>query len=316
VVQARNPDGTVTVDTDTDPSVLYDGPLMVMINRFSASASEIAAAALQDYGRAIVVGDSSTHGKGTVQNLNPLRPFVWPATASATNDPGTIKVTIRKFYRVSGASTQLKGVVPDIIFPDVLNYSTYVGETALENPLPWDTIKPAKYDKLNLVAPYLNTLQQHSDARLATNQDFAYVRQDIDQFLKAQADKTATINEHDAIKERERVATLNRQRDNERLTRKLPPVKIYDVTVANSELPGLKEHLDPAETNAVPVLDASNFVAINAAAPTNSTKMKPAEAAAKKKTPPAIDPMLEETEQILEDYISLLPKNNPVAAIP
>jgi carboxyl-terminal processing protease len=86
------------------------GPLVVLLNRFSASASEIAAAALQDYGRALVVGDISTFGKGTVQNLNPLRPFVWPATASATNDPGTVKITIRKFYRVSGASTQLKGV--------------------------------------------------------------------------------------------------------------------------------------------------------------------------------------------------------------
>jgi carboxyl-terminal processing protease len=312
VVQARDPDGKVTVDADTDSNILYDGPLMVMINRFSASASEIAAAALQDYGRAIVVGDSSTHGKGTVQNLNPLRPFVWPATASATNDPGTIKVTIRKFYRVSGASTQLKGVVPDIIFPDVLNYSTYVGETALENPLPWDTIKPAKFDKMNLVEPYLGTLRQFSDARIATNQDFTYVKQDVEQFLKTQADKTATINEREAIKERERVATQNRQRDNERLARKLPAVKIYDVTVANSELP-LKEHADPAETNAAAILDASNFVAINPASTTNSTKMKPAEAAAKKKTPPAIDPMLEETEQILEDYISLLPKATPVA---
>ena len=117
------------MDSDTDPSVLYDGPLVVLVNRFSASASEIAAAALQDYGRALVVGDISTFGKGTVQNLNPLRPFVWPATASATNDPGTVKITIRKFYRVSGASTQLKGVMPDIVLPDVLNYSTQFGES-------------------------------------------------------------------------------------------------------------------------------------------------------------------------------------------
>ena len=87
VVQARNSNGHVSVDSDNDPGVLYDGPLVVMVNRFSASASEIAAAALQDYGRALIVGDTSTFGKGTVQNLDPLRPFIWPATASATNDP-------------------------------------------------------------------------------------------------------------------------------------------------------------------------------------------------------------------------------------
>ena len=320
VVLARNPDGQVTVDSDTDSSMLYDGPLVVMINRFSASASEIAAAALQDYGRALVVGDISTHGKGTVQNLNPLRPFVWPATASATNDPGTIKITIRKFYRVSGASTQLKGVVPDIIFPDVLNYSTFVGETALENPLPWDTIKPAKYEKFNLVEPYLSALHSRSDARLATNQDFAYIRQDIDQFQKMQLDKTATLNEREAIKERERVATQNIEREKEREARPPATVKIYDVTVENADQPGLTEHVDSAESTAAAVFDQTNSTAINkalaglvnAANATNSTQGKPAEAAAKKKAAPAIDPMLDETERILEDYISLL--NRPLIA--
>jgi carboxyl-terminal processing protease len=158
VVLARSPDGSVNVDSDTDSSVLYAGPLIVLINRLSASASEIAAAALQDYGRALVVGDISTFGKGTVQNLNPLRPFVWPTTASATNDPGTVKITIRKFYRVSGASTQLKGVMSDIVLPDRLNYSTQFGDSSLDNPLPWDTIPTANYSKLNLVQPYLNEL--------------------------------------------------------------------------------------------------------------------------------------------------------------
>ena len=91
VVLARDPNGQVTVDSDTDSSVLYDGPLAVMINRFSASAAEIAAAALQDYGRAIIIGDISTHGKGTVQNLNPLKPFVWPATIPRPATPAPSK---------------------------------------------------------------------------------------------------------------------------------------------------------------------------------------------------------------------------------
>jgi carboxyl-terminal processing protease len=142
VVLARDADGQVAVDSDPDPSVLYDGPLVVMINRFSASASEIAAAALQDYGRAVIVGDTSTHGKGTVQSLNLLRAYVWPATPTATNDPGTLKITKGKFYRITGASTQLKGVASDIVLPDVLDHSPFVGESSLDYPLPWDTIDP------------------------------------------------------------------------------------------------------------------------------------------------------------------------------
>jgi carboxyl-terminal processing protease len=236
VVQARNPDGGLTVDSDTDPEELYAGPLVVMVNRFSASAAEIAAAALQDYGRALIVGDSSTHGKGTVQNLNPLRPFM----LNSTNDPGTVKITIRKFYRISGASTQLKGVVPDIIFPDVLNLMQ-VGETNLENPLAWDTIQPVSYEKMNLVQPSLAELRQRSDARLLTNQDFAYIQQDIEQYKKSHPDRTTTLNEREAIKERERVALQNKARDQERDSRALPGVKIYDLTVKNSTEPGLPE---------------------------------------------------------------------------
>ncbi len=288
VVLARDPDGRVQVDSDPDPSELYDGPLAVMINRFSASAAEIAAAALQDYGRALVVGDISTHGKGTVQSLNPLKPFVWSSDKNATNDPGNLKITIRKFYRVSGASTQLKGVEPDIVLPDVFNYSTQVGEASLDNPLPWDTIQPASYEKLNLVQPYLAPLKTRSDGRIATNQDFLYVKEDIAQFQKLQADKTATINEHDALKERENNFLKSKARDAERTARPTDGVKVYDITVKNAELPGLT--VAGAETNA-------------AAAD---------QPVAGKKTPPPFDPMLDETERILQDYISLLGKNSPL----
>ncbi len=299
VVLARDPDGRVQVDSDPDPSQLYDGPLAVMVNRFSASAAEIAAAALQDYGRALVVGDISTHGKGTVQSLNPLKPFVWSSDKNATNDPGDLKITIRKFYRVSGASTQLKGVEPDLVLPDVLNYSTQVGEVALDNPLPWDTIQPASYEKLNLVQPHLAALKTRSDARIATNQDFLYVQQDIALFRKLQADKTATINEHDALKERERNFLQNKSRDAERTARPTDGVKVYDITVKNSELPGLKEVAANAKTDAD-------------AATTPDGKALAVKSAAAKKTPPPFDPMLDETERILQDYISLLGKNSPL----
>lgn len=345
VVLARSPDGSVSVDSDTDSSVLYTGPLAVMVNRFSASAAEIVAAALQDYGRALIVGDPSTHGKGTVQNLNPLKPFVWPATPSATNDPGTVKITIRKFYRVTGASTQLKGVVPDIILPDVLNYSDDIGETSLENPLPWDTIPSETYnklnltyDKLNLVQPYLAQLRAESAARIATNQDFIYIQQDIEQFKKLQADKTESLNEREQIKER--LANLDRQkaRDKERDARQTPDITIYKITVENADQPGLPEPMSLTATNfasgitngATYAVDSDfkdYFSKTNLAARTgqdargdasnahadfiSSTNQleKPIVTSAL-----PVDPMATETENILEDYISDLSNNHALIA--
>jgi len=300
VVLARSSfDSPVNVDSDTDASVLYNGPLVVLVNRLSASAAEITAAALQDYGRALIVGDISTFGKGTVQNLNLLRPFfVRPATASATNDPGTVKITIRKFYRVSGASTQLKGVLPDIVLPDVLNYSTQFGESSLENPLPWDTIPSVSYSKLNLVQPCLDELRRRSTARIATNQDFIYTRQDIDQFQILQADKTASLNERERLKERQDADARQKARNAERTARKTPDVKIYELTVEKADDPGLPPPL--GETNNL----AANPPLQPGLLPTPSVGTTTSAEPAPK--PPGIDPMLIETERILEDYISLL----------
>jgi len=183
VVQVSDGKSTPMVDDDPDNSCLYDGPLVVLTSRLSASASEILAGALQDYGRAVVVGDLSTHGKGTVQQLNPLRYWIEPR-GNLTNDPGTLKITKAKFYRASGASTQLKGVMSDIVLPSTLNHRKDIGESALENALRWDTIPTAKYEKLDLVAPFLPELLSRSSDRVSTNQDFAYVREDIEQFRK------------------------------------------------------------------------------------------------------------------------------------
>ncbi len=329
VVQARNPDGQVTVDSDNDPNQLYDGPLMVMVNRFSASASEIAAAALQDYGRAIIVGDPSTHGKGTVQNLNQLSAFFMPTGRSGAQDPGTIKITIRKFYRVSGASTQLKGVVPDIILPDqnILAYSDQAGETALDNPLPWDTIQPATYDKLNMVEPFLAQLQARSDARIATNEDFIYINEDIAQFKKLQRDKTSTLNEREALKERLHLNEQSKERDEERERRAPSPEKVYDITLENADNTGLPPAenetnnvtsadspvVNPSAVKASYTLDTNtvkNFFGTNAP----GTNAVPAAVAAKK-TPPEVDAMLEETENIMEDYISLMSGSKTMTAV-
>ena len=334
VVLQRDSRGGIAVGADPDPDVVYDGPLVVMLNRFSASASEIAAAALQDYGRAIIVGDVSTHGKGTIQQLQPLRPFVWPANSDATNDPGMLKITKGKFYRVSGASTQLNGVNSDIVLPDVLNHSTQIGEGALENALGWDTIQPVRYDKLNLVEPFLAELQHRSLDRIATNQDFTYIRQDIEQFKKRQAEKTETLNERDAIAERERDTLKNHSREQERDARALPALKIYELTVKNSDEPGLPQPKSFFATNTVTLNIQTNWAAglagyfstnefnhtftnyFSAIVPdaTNSlTATNQLVTTTISKSVP-VDPVQEESENILCDYISLLSKSGMLTA--
>jgi carboxyl-terminal processing protease len=306
VVLVRTPDGRVIADNDDDPSLLYNGPLIVLANRLSASASEIVAAALQDYGRALIVGDTSTFGKGTVQNLDPLRPFI----ESATNDPGTLKITIRKFYRVSGASTQFKGVASDIVLPDKLNYATDIGEASLDNPLTWDTIPSAEYDKLNLTQPYLAGLRALSGARIATNQDFIYIRQDIDEFKKLEADKTASLNERDELKEHQETETKGKARAQEREKQKTPDEKIYDLTVENAGQPGLPAPVQ--ETNTITgayqhdgTTNSAQAVSAKSAndGSNNIDENQQAEAA-----------RLSETEHILLDYISLLSSNQILIA--
>jgi carboxyl-terminal processing protease len=190
VVQVRNFDGSVQVEEDSDESVAYDGPLMVLTSRFSASASEIVAGALQDYGRAIVVGDNSTHGKGTVQTVQELGNWL----VRFAQNPGAAKITIRKFYRASGASTQLKGVTPDLVLPGVNNHLE-VGEASLTNALPWDTIASAAFEKVNKIQPVLPELTRRSTDRLARDHDFSYVREDVERFKKRQAEKSVSMNE-------------------------------------------------------------------------------------------------------------------------
>jgi len=297
VVLGRLPDGTLSVETDDDPAILYSGPLIVLVNRFSASASEIAAGALQDYGRALIVGDKATFGKGTVQNLNQLAPIVL-LNSKATNDPGTVKITIRKFYRVSGASTQLKGVIPDIILPDTLNESPDIGESALDNALPWDTIPPANYEKSNLLKTnVVADLNKISRTRTAASQDFNYILQEIAEQQKLRVEKTISLNEKEAIKERQRLIAIKKAQDDERTARKSLPQKIYDITVENAPTPGLTLHVEAGETNSV-----------------TATVTNAVPAAAEKKSPPPFDPWLFEAENILEDYISVFGTNQQMIA--
>ena len=306
VVQVRASNNTVMVDEDDDSSVAYGGPLMVLTSRFSASASEIVAGALQDYGRALIVGDSSTHGKGTVQNFNPLRPFMRLA-ASDTNDPGALKVTIRKFYRPSGSSTQKQGVMPDIVLPSVLNYWKDVGESSLENPLPWDTISSVKYDKLALVQPYLSELLKRSTGRIATNQDFVYVREDIDLYRKQQADKTISLNEQARLKEIREGEARQKARDKERRLRKEPEETAYEITLKQAELPGLPPPIQ--KTNSVAMKSGTNSAAGTITTLNPALDDEPDDAAS-----PTVDAGLTEAQRIMTDYISLLTKDSSLLA--
>ena len=164
VVQVKSIGGRKEVLEDTDPSIIWDGPVIILVNEFSASASEILAAALQDYNRAIVMGSQQTYGKGTVQNVIDLNRII---AVNQYGDLGALKVTTDKFYRINGGSTQLEGVKSDIIFPSQYG-SIQIGEKDQSNPLSWDKISPAKYaiNKYNFRNTYVI---EKSKARLAKN---------------------------------------------------------------------------------------------------------------------------------------------------
>ncbi len=144
VVQIKNSNGKIRILNDDDDTIEYSGPLVVLVNQFSASASEIVAAALQDYKRAIIVGGEQTHGKGTVQTIINLNKNLRASMSKEIGDLGVVTVTIQKFYRITGGSTQYKGVVPDIILPSLFQHLKS-GEKYLDYSLPWDQVGPAKY---------------------------------------------------------------------------------------------------------------------------------------------------------------------------
>ena len=314
VVQVRWSDGTVRVEEDEDPSVAYEGPMILLTSRFSASASEIVAGALQDYGRALLVGDKSTFGKGTVQNLDPLR-TIMRMNRSDTNDPGTLKVTIRKFYRASGASTQKKGVMPDIVLPSVLNSLKDIGESALDNPMEWDTIPSAHFAKLNLVQPYLSDLLQRSTGRVSTNRDFTYIREDIDQYRKLEADKTISLNEKELLRQRHEDEARRKARDAEILARKESGEKVYELSLKQATLPGLPPPVQRTNTLAMkspgnPGLRGTNSASITRPYPLDDPDFEDAEEG----KPPPVDADMVEAEHIMTDYISLLPKGSALLA--
>ncbi len=181
VVQVKEDDGRVLVHDDEDPAVVYGGPLVVLVNELSASASEILAAALQDYRRAVIVGSPHTHGKGTVQTIVDLdRMLLWP-NMQKYKPLGALRVTIQKFYRITGHSTQVRGVTPDVVLPDRLQYLEY-GEKYLDNPLPWDTVPATAYTPVNAVDPErLAVAVARSRQRVARSEAFQTIVRESEQ---------------------------------------------------------------------------------------------------------------------------------------
>ncbi|EHJ05476.1 carboxy terminal-processing peptidase [Marinobacter manganoxydans] len=202
-VQIRNANNDVQVLNDEDPSVAYDGPLVVLTNRMSASASEIFAGAIQDYGRGLVVG-SQTFGKGTVQAVRPL-------------NHGQLKITQSKFYRVSGGSTQHKGVIPDIEIPSRID-KTRIGEDALDHALPWDQIEAVPHTRYFDFSGIIDELRKRHEERFSTNPEFSLLQQEIDFLTKQRATDSVSLNleerraEHEQI-ERTRLTIANARRE-------------------------------------------------------------------------------------------------------
>lgn len=190
VVQIRTADNRIMLSSDLNPKLAYTGPMAILVNRLSASASEILAGAIQDYGRGIVIG-SQTFGKGTVQSIDKLK-------------PGRLKYTQAKYYRISGDSTQNRGVVPDIIFPTVLNLDE-IGESSLPQTMAWDQIQPARYRRLIIRAPVIDYLDKRHKQRITENADFKYLNERIT-FLEENRKKTrASLNESERRQERKSI---------------------------------------------------------------------------------------------------------------
>ena len=178
----RNADGRVDVLADENTGTYYTGPLAVLVNRLSASASEIFAGAMQDYHRALIIG-GQTFGKGTVQTIQPL-------------NHGELKLTLAKFYRVSGQSTQHQGVLPDIDYPSIID-TKEIGESALPEAMPWDTIRPAIKPASDPFKPFLAQLKADHDTRSAKDAEFVFIRDKLALAKKLMEEKTVSLNEVD-----------------------------------------------------------------------------------------------------------------------
>jgi len=204
-VQIQDANGRIDILGDRDKNVAYSGPVAVLVNRLSASASEIFAGAMQDYQRGIIVG-GQTFGKGTVQALQPL-------------DHGQLKLTHAKFYRISGESTQHKGVVPDIMFPTLYDKEE-IGESALDGALPWDKVRPVRHGRFIGFQPFMDQLKARHEERTSTNPDFIFMREQVARLETLRNDTSMSLNEETLKRERSEAETWQLDAENRRRSAK------------------------------------------------------------------------------------------------
>ncbi len=295
IVQTKSSNGNIVVSSDPDPGIAYAGPLVVLISRQSASASEIFAAALQDYGRALIVGDKSTFGKGTVQTILEIGRFT-SLLGSGSQEDGALKLTIQKFYRVAGGSTQLHGVASDIVLPSLSDLPEF-GEGSLKNALPYDEIPKAKYTKWpETPEVFLEELKRRSSARVEANPEFHYVMEDMERLRKRLDENRISLNEDARRTELNEDKVRKEARAKDRLARGTDDTKIYRLTLDTVDKPNLQLIMFPGKLAAANKSTVAPEVAADADSELlggDSTKE------------PTLDPVRDEALNILGDLVDL-----------
>jgi carboxyl-terminal processing protease len=298
IVQTKGSNGNIVVSSDPDPGIAYSGPLVVLTSRQSASASEIFAAALQDYGRALIVGDRNTFGKGTVQTILEIGRFT-SLLGSRSQEDGALKLTIQKFYRVAGGSTQLHGVASDIVLPTLSDLPEF-GEGALKNCLPYDEVPKAKYTKWSDTHPlFIDELKHRSEARVQGNPEFHYVMEDMERLRKRLDENRISLNEDVRRAELDQDKVRKETRAKERLARQGEDIRIYRLTLDTVDKPNLQLIMFPGKLAAVK--KGGSKIAPEAA-PDADSDLPDLDDGSKE---PAIDPERDETLNILSDLVDL-----------
>jgi len=279
VVQVRDTRNRVEVNEDEDPSVAYAGPLAVMTDRFSASASEIFAGAIQDYGRGLIIG-TQTYGKGTVQSAIKLDNVINPSikdmlnSLSKKNSPtgaeskfGQLNLTVAKFYRISGSSTQHKGVMPDISFPSIIPLDKY-GEDTEASALPFDMIAKSTYTKAGDLTSAIAVLSKLHEQRMSASANYKYLLEDLEDYKKRQNEKSITLNEQQLKQQRDADEKKNFERNNQRRAALgLPALKKGETRPKNEDLDFLKIEAGQIVTDLVNLEKTSKLT--NNVAPAN-----------------------------------------------
>ena len=296
IVQTKGSNGNIVVSSDPDPGIAYNGPMIVLTSRQSASASEIFAAALQDYGRALVVGDKNTFGKGTVQTILEIGRFT-SLLGSRSQEDGALKLTIQKFYRVAGGSTQLHGVASDIVLPTLSDLPEF-GEGALKNCLPYDEVSKARFSKwAEGRGLFVDELKRRSVARVQENQEFRYVMEDMARLRKRLDENRISLNEDVRRAELNEDKLRKETRAKERLARQGEEMQMIRLTLDNVDKPNIQPIIFPSKLAA-----NKKKVAPEAATDADSESLATNDDGTKE---PAIDPERDETLNILADLVSL-----------